>query len=508
MSDDNVIRPAQFSGAVRRTDQIAGSRAARQRGEQMARLRAIEAGAFAGVSVGKRGFLLEKADDRKAAACAVGALVREARAQGITVARLREALPGSARLDRYMLPPDAEDRVLSGKSHKLLKRVMGYLQVAETIARLTHQDPDTLKIKVLVETSLWSRASGALTDVDPRADHLAVQLREMGRMVARRTGLRPLLERARCIPGQWDLLAERFAWAHGPMFGSASGQSPCLSHDAFAGWYEHWSEAPPLPSIPLVRCIHALFHTQARLEFEGRERPLKGTDACSSSFEGSVINVVLVVARAIRLALGPLAALETIGPMFESRAHISLLKLEPEPRVLDLLPNISLKPVDDLLRSVPAAVFQVLIDGRWHRLATLGDLDDAECQIFDQSPETHPLLWRAEPWDPRSPSNEHWYLSWSAITAESVAHWLHRPSGTNNTIVTIYEGQEPGVAIWYARDVIAHQIEHALANGGLEAALTTAVERLAHELDQWQAQWLSEASSRHQNLLARWQDDP
>jgi len=217
MTEDNVIRPTAFRA-------VPDDRQQQQQARQLARLREIES------APGKRGVCLMRLSDRIEAARAVGRLVRRARDLHMTMAELKNALPGSARHDRYMLrsgsAPDAEHAA----SSKLLQQVRGYLAVATTVARLTGQDEDALKIEVLINTSRWSRISSGAEDDDPRTTRIAIELAEMGKAVARRTRLAALLKRASCLPGRWDLVTETFAAnaSHSDPGKSVPATLPCL----------------------------------------------------------------------------------------------------------------------------------------------------------------------------------------------------------------------------------------------------------------------------------------
>lgn len=500
MTEDNVIRPAAFRG-------VPEDRRQQQQARQLARLREIER------APGKRGLCLVRLSDRIEAARAVGRLVRRARDLHMTMAELKKALLGSARLDRYMLRSDLAPDEGPAASGKLLQQVRGYLAVAIAVARLTGQDEDALKIEVLVNTSLWSRISSAAEEDDPRPTRLAIELAEMGKAVARRTRLAAILKRAGRLPGRWDLVTEAFD-LNTPQ--SAPGPSrpttfPCLSHDAFLDWFEHWSEAPPLPSVPLARVVHALFTVFSRIETEGRDTPLTGDGARSVDFAGEEDAVTFELSREVRLALGPTTSLGSVGTLLESRAHLRLLRQRLEagdeaPKSLfhEIRAAQTLKPVDDGLRALPAAVFQVLINGRWHRVATLDPLDAVEPDVFDHGPEVSPIDWRTEPWNPKSGFTEHWYLHWQAVTPAAVSHWFDRPDGGHQAVAITYDGPPSGYLPVYPRGTLAHWLEQALDNGGLERALAAAVGRMATALDEHETAWRTDCDARHIDRLSRW----
>jgi len=500
MTNDNIIRPAAF-----RVD--ANDRRHQQQARQLARLRELESGP------GKRGIRFVAPSDRLKAALAVGRLVRQARNSNITLAAIKDALRGSPRLDRYMVRPGLSPDAERIASVKLLQQVRGYLEVASVVARLTGGDEDALKIEVLVNTSLWSRAACDTGSDDPRPGRLAIELAEMGRAVARRTGLAALLTRACRLPGRWDLVTEAFAadTRRSELSKTVPVELPCLSHDAFLDWFEHWSEAPPLPSIPLARIVHALFRVVSRIEAEGHDIPLTGDAAQSADFAGEEEAVTFELSREMRLALGPTTGLGHVGALFESRAHVRLLRMRPEvgqeaptPVFNEVRPAHSLKPVGDVSRALPTAVFQALIDGRWHRIATLHPLDAFGADVFDHGPDASPIDWRTHPWNPKSDLTEHWYLHWQAVTSAAVAHWFDRRDGGHQAIAITYDGVTAEHVPAYPRGTLAYWLEQALDNGGLETAMSAAVDRMAKALDAHEAVWRAGCDDRHFDRLSRW----
>ena len=505
----NVFFPERFAnGATHERDGRSEERhrlaAADRYQRAKVRLREIERAA----GFGKRGQIFGRLSDRIAAAQAVGALVRQAKDRNVTVERIRSALPGTARrLDRYMLSPDIDPATAAKKSGKLLQRVNGYLEAATAVAELTGQDRDALKFEVLSRTSLWSNPSSAKSEDDPSASHLSAELIEMGAAVARRTGLARLFARARRIPGLWDIANESFnassVHRDTPEFDVESTVA-CLHQDFYLDLFEHWTEAPPLPSVPLVRCVHAAFPTVVRVETIGRAERLADEAAHDDHFEGSERGAWFQLSREIRLALGPTTTADNVGLMFETRAHVALGFPEPSPQLYEISPNHSLTPIDDYWDVIPPATFQVLLDGRWHRVAMLESVTDTDAKLFGDG--DHLIAWPPNPMDPENFPVEHWYLSWSAINSASVGHWLDRKSGDNNTtVVTPEGGPRAARPVWFASGSTAHQVERALASGGLEEALEEAVQHLRDALDQREAQWRAEAAAEHELRMIRWQ---
>jgi hypothetical protein len=326
-----------------------------------------------------------------------------------------------------------------------------------------------------------------------------MELKEMARAVIRRNNLEKLFDRARRIPGRWDPAYEIFR----------SSNLAALPQGGYQNSFEHWTETPPLPSIPLIRSVHSLYHTFLRIEDEGRTDLLSPAIAQQESFPGTEVVGWFELSREVRLTLGPATSSRDVDPMFECRAHVTLWFDErtddaTHPAPHEVSPCVTLKPVDDITTWIGAPIFQVQIDGRWHRVAAVASLDDAECRVF--RPGDDPKMWSVNPLDPPGSGVEHWYFFWNPINPESFAAWFDRPlNGTNTTVVAQAESIPADCAIWYAKGCVAYEIENALASGALEQALDAAVVRLSEALSIREAEWRQEAASVHAERMSAWQ---
>jgi len=507
---DNIIYPKSFA-AIRadRGAEAKSERPSRPAG-WLVRLSQVE------TSPGK-GPVFARTTDRIAAARAIGKLVSEAKSVGVSGEQIKEHLesearpgkgrrPGTARLDRYMLSTKLSDQEAQAKSKKLQQRVRGYLEAASAIAELinkstamngTSRDIDDVKAEVLLGTSLWSRPLIESLGEDERAAHLALGLSEMCQHVIRRSKLSELFVRTRQVPGVWDVTNERFV----------ASKIACLFQSAYVDWYEHWTEAPPLPSVPLVRCIHAVFMTKARIAHDGTTSALSD-GSIAAGFEGEERDVMFHLFREIRLALGPTTSPEAIGPMFESRARLMLSFAEEPAATFALRPSFTMKPVDDLTHLMPAAVFQVKIGASWRRVLSLEALDDCTALVF--KPGDDPAGWAPNPLDPRSLPYEHWYFSWIPINEETVRYWLDRPIGQQSNIILCapkHGDRETPAATWYLKPSAAHEIEIALASGALEKALITQVDVVRAALKQREDEWRRDATAATSDLIEMWRSD-
>ena len=348
------------------------SRVAEQKQRDVARLREIEQASDSVPGIGKKGYCFVRESDRITAALEIGRLVEHAKKQNVTVAQIKEELPRTNRLDRYMLRPTATAPVSKKATEKLQQKVFGYLDAAQAVANLTGQDPDELKVRVLCATSLWAAPSLANTSEDPRASHLALELNEMCRAVVKRCGVLDLFDRARRILGAWDVTGGAYRAA----------ETACLIQSSYLDWFEHWTEAPPLPYVPLVRIPHAMFRTPAKLEAATRSEIITDETRLDSDFEGTDVELTIVLWREVGLAIGPMKSAESIGLMFESRAHVALSIGDGSAAIEDTIPDCTLKPRDDPTYRVPEATYQIRLDGRWRRITTLSKLDDSDIRIL------------------------------------------------------------------------------------------------------------------------------
>lgn len=500
---DNVIRPAKFTRNGEQHDQTAS---AARRGEQakhvhernLARLREIERAIEEAEGKKEKGPVLTDDIDRIIAACAVGAAVdaflQAGKGQNPDDIRKRA---GIERIDRYMISARGRETMPQEAPKRLLQKVSGYLRIADAIARLTGQPADQLKISVLEGTSFWARPANFEVGEDARADILAGLLNAACHSIARESKLAKLFEQARRIPGQWDLAARSFR--HSEM--------ACLFQSSYLGHFEHWSEAPPLPSVPLVRLWQADFITKVRVESEGRSNPLDGSAAQDGAFEGVEREASFRLYREIRLALGPAVSSNEITPLFESRAHVSLRFSEAPDSLHELAPSFTLKPEDDYTEAVPASVFQVEIGGRWHRVLPLQRLDECEWEAPQRLDD--PFSWHLNLLRPSDGTIAHWWLSWTALHADTVKLWLDQPCDGERVALAIAAegtGRPPRSAL-FPRPSAAHGVWQALTTRGLEKALLAEIKHIRDALTQREKEWQEEISAATGDLLAEWTTD-
>ncbi|MFT3810755.1 MAG: hypothetical protein QM698_12620 [Micropepsaceae bacterium] len=477
---DNVIYPARFT---RTPPSDLGQWRSDQQIKDRTRLLEIERGL-------RDGTIGPKFGDPCALAAAKenGAAVRRAREEfGIAGAAIGKALAargqpgrkrGTDRYERYMVDPLKGDR---SKPRKLLLNVFGYLELADTIAGLTGEDAGECKIALLKKTRIWARGvSNPRNDLAAeRASHLTTMIHEMAGAVVRSTGLSDTLRRAREIPGAW-----RFGQS-----GFVTASRRCLSQSALLGALEHWTDAPCLPTIPLLRWQHSEIRTSVRISDIGSASPTNGDDLFGTEFAGAVSDARFLLYREVGLTIGPAANLKDIAPMFASRARVALeLPGVAAGDGVTLIPDFTLKPVDDGTWMIPPAPFQRQIDGIWRRVLPLTPLHDAEA--FVQSENDDPIYFAFDPRDPASPAFEHWYLTWWPVNEDTVAYWLDRTNVDGaESLIASRPGEVSSHEFWHPYGTIAHDLEHAIVSGDVQRALADAALDIADKLMAREAEW-------------------
>lgn len=465
------------------------------RGRQIARLREIETAAGQG-NLGKKGYVFTSEKDRIIVATEVGRIVRAAREHGVSVGDIKAELDRvgrTTRIDRYMISTSRSEDAVGGRATKLQSKVSGYLDVAAAVADLTGRDAEALKIEVLCKTSLWERDSLAQRVEDPRAHYLALQLNEMATSIQRKQHLSQLFEKASRVPGEWDLESSKFRDAF----------SPCLPDATYLEGLQHWTEAPPLPSALLARHLHAVFPMQFDIDSNGRPERLSSEELEASLQRSDVdrIDGRIELWRETRLAIGPLTSLQSIGALFETRAHVRIVANHGGVAIGAVHPSCTLKPIKDDQAYLPEAVFQSEGPAGWQRISTVGRIDDAEALVASTRS-------RPDSWAPGSINGtqdvEHWYLSWAAVNDTNVAEFLDRPVIFGRSEAASMAGRHAGKPVWYAAGTLAHHVEEMLASGALEAELTRQAKLITSELQKHEEAWKQRALEVHEQRMSGW----
>ncbi len=284
-----------------------------------------------------------------------------------------------------------------------------------------------------------------------------------------------------------------------------------LFQSAYLDWHEHWSEVPPLPSTPLVRLKFRKAPLTVRIAHIGTTNFRASAARCGTPVEpdeGDEHDAELTLWREIRLALGPTRDSNEIGPMFESRAFVTV---ELSSRDDCLSQQLSLARGYTLEGLSPMTSDEVLIDGLWHRITPLVDVDalfddwsdfDSQAAILASSLDgkavDHPYLWEQTPLSDKKNCFEHYYVSWTPLAPAYVRHWLDRPTHDCELPLDAISSAASATKSqpWFPSHSAAHSIELAVEAGVLKAELGRAVESMRSAFDDYQRMWLERMNTQ------------
>jgi hypothetical protein len=452
-------------------------------------------------------------DDRVRAASAVGELRNELLERGYRVATAKEIFP---KLHRFIIESDQDQsNEVSNKSRgrELIGKVHPYLIAAQAIAKVANLDENEAKLRVLRQTTLWQnwRRGGAKNDhvpeADKAADEVSFLIERLSARIIRDEKLNELFARMRRVPGQWDIPTKSFR---------ISG-NPCLYGTAYQDWYDFWDDAPPLPSISLVRLRHARLSFPVHLSNQASSEPMVGQDLLEpvSSEEGEERPAELHVYREIRLALGPTVNAEALGPLFESRIYAELIVLDGDDNTLhqgplDFGSSCNLESLD------PGSSAAVRLDDRWHRFTPLEPISDAE--VEDDLVQTKaalsglhvdsPLMWDFTPLAENKQCMENHWISWTPVDAKYFDYWFSRLSEDRRQPIEFLIGvPRPTSLTWYPRTDLASFIEEAIYGGRLVAALRNEIAHIRQAFENYEIDWMSRMEEQTVEQIAAFDSD-
>lgn len=439
-------------------------------------------------------------EDRLRAARALGRLLQ---AEGIPLAELKkewQSRYGSEfHIHRYMIPADldlSKSRVFRQAAAKITTgKVKAYADRAKFIATCKKLNENESLIALFRETSLWRKSSPPPTSTAAlsfeAASKVTFLLSEMCARLVRQHALDDLFARMRKTPGQWDIPTECFK----------PGSMACLYQSAYAGGYEDWTAAPPLPSIPLIRLHHATTSFKADILPDPSNVGQDGDTPLALIDE----EVHLSVFREIRLAIGPSSDPQTIAPLLETRVYSELgIPLDASKRriaaPLDAMSNWTLWKVN------PENPARVESETGARLVRPKEPLDDFE----DLYPE--PICWVVDPVAGGDPIENH-YVSWTEFDPDHLLHWLDRVNpGDAQPVNFLATDTNTGAqardwATWFPRPLLAHDVERALYDGSLQAALSSAIERIGRAFNEYEFHRAARLDEQADTLVADYQSD-
>jgi hypothetical protein len=466
-----------------------------QREREIGRLRMIQ------MTAGTKPLLkFRDEDDYKIAARANRELWLRARDRGVRLRDVQESFP---KAHRYMI----SDTSFSApeQDQKLEKKLSGpvqkYLELAKVIALAGGMDPDDAMISVLRETSIWTKSPREAEGIDERCQYLAELLQQTAARITRRKALSNLLARAQKIPGIWDM--HRRSLSRSDM--------AALTQSGYEGWYEHWTEVPPLPSVPLIRLPLGTVTTTALV---GRETVTDDVvSACLApevgwfgsakkgapeplDYEGDLRKATVAVHREIRLAIGPTTSGDNTGAMFESRTVIRAA-------IEHLGTDLPLWPSCDIGMATRPGGSLIGVGKEWRRITLPRFWEDAEEAVSD----TFYLLATDPLRDPKGSEFEHWYVSWTPVDAAHVSHWLDRPIFGAECIAREAPPRRRSGTMWFSSNRLAFHIEQDLLDGSLETDLEREVDVICKELERRKTEWRAAALASTEALIGELSSD-
>jgi hypothetical protein len=427
-------------------------------------------------------------------------LYLRARDRGVPLKEIQKSFPKAL---RYMISDGAfsDPEQNQKRAEKLGGPVQKYIELAKVIALAGGMDPDDAMISVLRGTLIWTESPREAEGIDERCQHLAELLQQTVGRITRRKDLSNLLERARKIPGIWDM--HRRSLSRSDM--------AALSESGYEGWYEHWTEAPPLPSVPLIRLPLGTVTTTALV---GRETVTDDiVSACLApevgwfgnarkgapeplDYEGDLLKATVAVHREIRLAVGPTTSSDNIGAMFESRTVIRAA-------IEHLGTELPLWPSCDIGMATRPGGSLVGVGKEWRRITLPRFWEDAG----EAASETFYLLATDPLRDPKGSEFEHWYVSWTPVDAAHVSHWLDRPIFGAEWIGREKARRRRPGTMWFSSNCLAFHIEQDLLDGSLEADLEREVETIREELERRKTEWRAAALTSTEALIGELRSD-
>lgn len=497
---DNVIPIASRLPRQRRTDDAEKRPDAaedRHRADEVRRLHLIQKRS----NDSKGGQLRFKSrEDRLLAAKALGQIVKESRE---TMAHFKEewrrSRGGELHLDRYMVSPDfdlSDPKIRAARADKLIALARGYLERASLIAGVSGKDVEQAQISVFRNTSIWRRlatsAVGVCDGADEAAETVALLLQELTRRIILKTDLARLFRRMRRVPGAWDIRLNEFR----------SGGMACLFQSAYQGWNEHWTEVPPLPSVPLVWIWHAGWRLPISLE---------AIDHSGKQFT-SPIESEINLFREIRITIGPTVNEHALGPMFESRAQVELTLFNDDGSELS---RKSLEPSCDIWAFEDGGSCVDIHNARYRVSSKCKILpDEGEhaqiASIGHGESTTSDSMWEHSPLADEKKFFENYYFSWTPADGDHVAHWLGRKcDGRTQPLELLPQINTKRVREinWYPKFMLGHLVHQAISDGRMEAALLESVEIIRNAFGDHEARWLAEVRERTDELIIHLRDD-
>lgn len=415
----------------------------------------------------------------------------------IAIHELKEKLPRGGiervkkefqKIHRFSISPNDVD-LSTGKLKSTGKRdkknrtqlVRPYLKAAEVIAKVGGLDFDDVvkcKLCVLRNTSLWNTWGQKFSTQNERsllADEFVEQttllIKLMAARIVRDTDLEKLFGRMRLVPGQWDINTETFEGTTG---------MACLFRTAYCEGYEAWEEAPPLPSVPLVKFWQAGWNIP-----EGGTL-LDNTNGTASELSTVSLSTEIHLYREIRFAIGPTVSAKTIGPLFETRP---LFELKITAGAEEFTTALELP---DVLLESSTKPFLLQVGETTYRVEKPENL----------SKLTWEVLWDCTPLSADKKNLESYYISWTPVDAAHTAHWFGRDDVEATSAVYFLARDQTRNDRLGVLGTPARSLRWAIQNNTLKTALISEIEKIKTAFETHETEWREYLQERTATLAA------
>ncbi|MCW5749605.1 MAG: hypothetical protein KIT81_00540 [Alphaproteobacteria bacterium] len=425
--------------------------------------------------------------------------------KGAKISDIQECLTGNlARLERFRVDLDLQTEQLSETDltrirKRLTQKIEPYLELTRILAH--HYGLDAIEEQIaILRPTVFARFRQATPETDAldleAAGHLTLRLNAVAQRVIRQTALVALFRRMQKIPGIWSFEEKTFR----------RSEMRCLRPIPYAGWNEYWGEAPPLPSVPLMRFLHSVVPLDVIVGEDPGVTPRKA---------------LLGLFRQIGLALGPTSSVEQIGPLYETRPYFELVFVDTEDKrkqydlgatfgphlelVLEHWTGAQLRPNHTVENLAEHGRTSVRDGDAWKPIRSIGPLIAVSFeQIMSAvagNPAHHPFLWDFYPLEDERWGCEYWYFSWTPVRADYTAYWLDRDTDLPGTCRTLLEPGGSPASPLYPSGTIASEVECAIASNALEKDLRSAVTEIRTAFERWEQQWRESAARETDRLV-------
>lgn len=444
--------------AAERSDPVDGPEA-RHREHVSAHARKIRAAAASGVKAGPADIarlathihaLLDEA--HKASGMPKGEIATAVSKKGLN---LRDVNGTSKRFDTFTLPPELTGQRRERRLIKLKKKVAAYIDLADRLADIAGVERDANLHRVFEGTDYGAEpAGGADWEAEPW-NALERLLRAVSLYVVREAGLDGWWEDVRRLPGSYDVRTGRI---------SAAGGALCLHNVPLDGDSMHFSEAPPIPSIPLCRSLQAP-PAPGRLALDG----------------GEWVEARFLLWREVRLAVGPVTVNSRLGPLLEVR---TVLEAET--------------------KAYPTVTFDSPYTDGTDRIWT-ANAEGQDVPVRVGAPSF------PKPADGRT---DHNCFGWTALSPARLRSLLSAGRHDGGRAPCGWVARGPGIPAserppsWFGPDEPAYWVETDLHLGFLEQDLLAECRRMVELVQAHKANLAARLRDQTEATLARWQQAP